>query len=265
MIRRSDPEDYRSYHEELCKRVERWEKNGRPLEEESYPDTVAALKELGRLGEAMELCQRAIEELPEGSSRAFAQHMRGCWLLHRWDASGIDLIYSAMDTNHNYLQEGLEQIGLFCCLSGNQAELDRYREMAPVLMQQEKDVFSRIGVLQKGDRLSAEELPGALRERILASFREIDHGQIETAYLLHKQISPDFSTSPMIVRFREETDPDTREETLHRIFLCLDAVEDWQFSLFSYEEAKRVKPEEIEGAVFYQGKNSQFGVRNSEL
>lgn len=265
MIRRSDPEDYRSYHEELCKRVGRWEKEGCPLDEESYPDTVAALKELGRLHDAMELCQRAMDELPEGSSRAFAQHMRGCWLLHRWDASGIDLIYSAMDTNHNYLQEGLEQIGLFCCLSGNQAELDRYRQRAPVLMQQEKDVFSQIGVLQKGDRLSAEELPEALRERILASLREIDHGQIETAYLLHKQISPDFSTSPMIVRFREETGPDAREETLHRIFLCLDAVEDWQFSLFSYEEAKRVKPEEIEGAVFYRGKNAEFGVRNSEL
>lgn len=264
MIRRSDPEDYRSYHEELCKRVECWENDGRPLEEENYPDTVAALKEMGRLGEAMELCQRAIDELPEGSSRAFAQHMRGCWLLHRWDASGIELIYSAIETNHNYLQEGLEQIGLFCCLIGNQAELDRYRSRGEELLQMEKDVYSQIGVLQKGDRLSAEELPKKLRERILASLREIDHGQIKAAYLLHKQISPDFSTSPMIVRFREETDPDTREETLHRIFLCLDAVEDWQFSLFSYEEAKRVKPEEIEGAVFYRGKNSEFGVRNSE-
>lgn len=257
MIRRSDPEDYRSYHEELCKRVERWENEGRPLDEESYPDTVAALKELGRLHDAMELCRRAIDELPEGSSRAFAQHMRGCWLLHSWDASGIDLIYSAIETNHNYLQEGLEQIGLFCCLSGNQTELDRYREMAPVLMQQEKDVFSQIGVLQKGDMLSAEELPEELRERILASLREIDHGQIEAAYLLHKQISPDFSTSPMIVRFREETDPDTEEETLHRIFLCLDAVEGWQFSLFSYEEAKRVKPEEIEGTLFYTGRKRE--------
>lgn len=257
MIRRSDPEDYRSYHEELCKRVERWENEGRPLDEESYPDTVAALKELGRLHDAMELCRRAIDELPEGSSRAFAQHMRGCWLLHSWDASGIDLIYSAIETNHNYLQEGLEQIGLFCCLSGNQTELDRYREMAPMLMQQEKDLYSQIGVLQKGDKLSAEQLPEALRERILASLREIDHGQIEAAYLLHKQISPDFSTSPMIVRFREETDPDTEEETLHRIFLCLDAVEGWQFSLFSYEEAKRVKPEEIEGTLFYTGRKRE--------
>ena len=257
MIDRADPSDYASYHERLLKIVETWEASGRELQEESYPDTVGALKELGRLSEGMELCRFAIQELPEGSSKAYAEYMLGCCLLHQWNKEGIDRIYSAIESNNNYMQEGLDQIGSFCCLVGDQEQLDRYRERALMLQQQDRDLYSQISVLKKGDRLSGEELPEELKKRVLLSLLEIDQGQIEAAYLLHKQITADFFTSAMVVRFRDGISFDDKNDAMHRIFLCLDAVEDWQFSLFDYEEVEKLRPENIPGSLFYAGQRDE--------
>ena len=269
MIERSDPKDYERYHDRLLKLVKEWEACGRPLQEETYPDTVGALKELGRLSEAMELCRRAMEELPEGNSKAYAEYMRGCWLLHRWDASGLEHIYHVIGEYSKYIDEGLDQIGSFCCLTGNREELERYRSRGQELLQQEKDVYSQITILKKGDRLSAERLPPEMEQRIRLTVERVDHGQIDKLYLLHKQITEGFFTSAMILRFRSDVSDEDREETFHQIFLLLDAIDHWQFSLFNYEEAEKVKPEEIEGSVFYTGRkredNSEFGIRNSEL
>lgn len=253
MIDRSDPSDYASYHERLLKIVETWEASGRELQEESYPDTVGALKELGRISEAMELCRFAIQELPEGSSRAYAEYMLGCSMLHQWNGDGIERIYSAIESNNNYMEEGLDQIGSFCCLVGDQEQLECYRERAVELHQQDRDLYSQISVLKKGDRLSGEELPEDLKKRILLSLIEIDQGKIEEAYLLHKQITPDFFTSAMVVRFRDGISFDDKNDAMHRIFLCLDAVEDWQFSLFDYDEVEKLRPENIPGSLFYAG------------
>lgn len=252
--RENDEEKYREYHAKLLKTVEDWEAAGRPLQQEAYPDTVSALKELGRLGEAMELCDRAIEEQPQEASISYALHMKGCCLLHRWDAAGIDFIYRAIENNSNYLQEGLDQIGQFCCLTGNQTELERYRVRATELGQQDKDVFSELGVLRKGDRLSGEKLPPELEERLRESLAELDGGRFAAVYLLHKQINQDFSTSPMVVCFRPDVPEEERGELMHRVFLMLDAVRDWQFSLFDWDEVKKLKVEEIEGALFYMPK-----------
>lgn len=257
MIDRADPSDYESYHERLLKIVETWETSGRKLQEESYPDTVGALKELGRLSEALELCRFAIQELPEGSSRAYAEYMLGCSMLHQWNGDGIERIYSAIESNNNYMEEGLDQIGSFCCLVGDQEQLERYRKRAVELHQQDRDLYSQISVLKKGDQLSGEELPEDLKKRILLSLLEIDQGKIEAAYLLHKQITPDFFTSAMVVRFRDGISFDDKNDTMHRIFLCLDAVEDWQFSLFDYEEVGKLRPENIPGSLFYAGERNE--------
>ena len=114
-------------------------------------------------------------------------------------------------------------------------------------------MFSQIGELKKGDRLSGETLPPALEEKLLRGLRELDQGRFDAVYLLHKQITPDFSTSPMVLRYRPEVSAEAREELYHRVFLLLDAVSDWQFSLFEYESVKMLKIEEIPGSLFYSG------------
>ena len=54
-------------------------------------------------------------------------------------------------------------------------------------------------------------------------------------------------------RFRDGISFDDKNDTMHRIFLCLDAVEDWQFSLFDYDEVEKLRPENIPGSLFYAG------------
>ena len=242
--------DYAEYLAERRKTVADWEAAGQPLLREEYPDVVGALKELGRLSEAMALCDRVIEGLP-GSTNA--RYMRGCWRLHRWDAGGIEDIYAALEDNNNYLEEGLDQIGSFCCMTGNQAELDRYRALAPQLAQKKQDEDKELNSLDKDDDLSGETLPPEMEEQILAYLESIDEGQIDRIYLLHKQIGPDSFTSAMLVGFVPDAPDESKGDAWHKIFLCLDNMPDWQFSLFDLEDHKKIRPDEIKGSLFYLG------------
>ena len=40
-------------------------------------------------------------------------------MLYRYDERGMELIYRAMEQNGNYIEEGLNIIGNFCCLTGS--------------------------------------------------------------------------------------------------------------------------------------------------
>ncbi len=247
---RNAESDYAEFRAGLLKTVTDWEEAGRPLQEEEYRDTVDALKNLGRMDEAMALCDRAIRELP-GS--AYAHFMRGCYRLHRWDSGGIEDIYAALDDNLNYMEEGMEQIGAFCCLTGNQEELDRYREKATEFAQQKKDEGDELITLNKNDQLSAESLPPEIEERIRSYVESLDEGQIDRMYLIRKQINAVLYTSAMVVCFVSGTEEKVKDETMHKVFLCLDNIPDWQFSLFDYEDVKIIKPDEIKGSLFYLG------------
>lgn len=246
--------DYSEYLEKRRKTVEDWEKAGCPLQEEEYPDTVGALKELGRVGDAMALCDRVIENLPGSTNALF---MRGCYRLHRWDAGGIEDVYAALEDNRNYLEEGLEQIGSFCCMTGNREELERYREKAPVLAQKKQDEDEEICSLKPGDDLSGENLPPEMDGKIRDYIESLDEGQIDRVYLLHKQIGPEQYTSAMVVSFVPDAADEIKGETMHKVFLCLDNVPDWQFSLFDLDDHRKIRPDGIPGSLFYLGKKNR--------
>lgn len=249
--------DYAEYLAGLRKTAAAWEEAGRPLHEQEYPDTVAALKELGRLDEAMELCQRAIGELPGGGATDYALFMRGCCRLHRWDDGGLEDLFTALESNSNYIEKGLDQIGSYCCMTGNQAQLDRYREMAPILAQKKKDESEKLFTLTKDDDLRGETLPPEIDQKIRDYLAEIDCGQFDRLYLLRKQVDPALYTSAMVVCFRPDAAMERRRESMHKIFLCLDNISDWQFSLYDIDELKGIRPDEIEGSLFYLGKRDE--------
>lgn len=230
--------------------IDEWEAAGKPLVEEDYADIGQALRQLGRVEEADRLYQQVIEAF-SGSVAVNAQFMHGCFLLHHYDEAGLDHIYTAMENNKNYIDEGLDVIGKFCCITGNQQELDTYREKALDIVQKQKDVYDEIGELNKGDKLSAESLPEGMLERILSYIHSIGQDSIENIYLVKKIITDDFATSAFVVRFCEGTDDNTQDEVLHKIFNHLDACYSWQFSLFDYQYVKDVKVETIEGSCVF--------------
>lgn len=239
-------------YEEPLEEVRRWEAAGKPVVAEEYRDVAAALSQLGRYREAEELYLRAIDELPEPAT-VYALYMTGCMKLRRYDPAGIEPVYRAIEINQNYLEEGLDTIGTFCCVTGSQEELDRYRDKATELLQKQADEYSRINDLRRGDDLSAETLPDGVLDRILEYIRTVDeNGIVDSVYLVRKTVSPTFFTSAFVVRFSKNAGEDARHQVMHRIFSYLDTESGWQYSLFDYEGAAAAHVERIPGSLVYQ-------------
>lgn len=236
--------------------VENWEFEGKPVSSLDYRDIVTALQCLGRNREADSLCRQAIEQL-SGPAACFAHFSHGCFLLRSYDDSGIDHIYKAIAGNSNYIEEGLEMIGQYCCLTGNQGALDSYRQQAVELLQKTKDVYSQISTLQKHDQLSAETLPEGMLEALLDYTALVDNDTILEAYLVHKQITQEDFTSAYIVHFKEGISEEEKERVLDKLFAYLDTSTDWQFSLFDYDHIPFQKIRDIPGSCVYRPEHNQ--------
>lgn len=231
-------------------KIEAWKQEGSPITPESYADIISDMKSIGKHKEAEALCDRVIQELPRLSA-ANAIFMKGCSLLHRYDESGLEMIYKAIEQNGNYTEEGLETIGLFCCLTGRCEQLLEYREKAAQIGQKHIDNNTQISFLSKKDNLTKENLPDGLLEEILTYIKSIDQGIIENIYLVRKTVSESFFASVFIIHFYGGTDAQ-RDEILHKIFRFLDShPADWHFALFDYFDYPEVKVEKIEGSLVY--------------
>ncbi len=237
------------------KDVTAWEAEGKPILAENYADVIEALESLCRFHDAETLCDEAIETLPDASAYQ-AYFTKGCYLLYRYDEQGLDYIYHAIENNHNYLEDGLSLIGLFCCITGREKALSDYRSRALALTQKNKDEDDKAGYLEKGDKLSRDTMPDEMREEIVRFILSVGENIIENIYLVRKTVSENFFTSAFIVHFYGGTDQ-KRDEIMHKIFRYLDSYPiEWQFSLFDYFEVRAIKVEKIEGSLVYT-KNDQ--------
>ncbi len=229
--------------------IDDWKAQGEPLAPETYAPILDALQGLSRHAEADALCDRIFSELPE-HAHAHAHLVRGFNMLHRFEDGGIEHLYSALES-HNYIDFALDEIGAYCCLTGNAEELARYREKAGELFQKEADEFSQLGELKRGDKLSKETLPEGVLEETLAYIRSVENGEIDKIWLVRKTISEELFTSVFIVRFREDADGEKCNEIMEKIFQYLDKTTDWQYSLFEYGDVSGAKFESVEGSLVY--------------
>ena len=242
--------DRKEYYLDPLARITEWKNNGMPISAETYADIITDLKSIGLHEEAETLCDRAMQELDENSSQ-HAYFIKGCALLYRYDESGMDLIYHAIESNHNYLEEGLQIIGTFCCTTGREKDLLEYRQRAQKFAQKDKDEYSETGFLSKDDNLSRDDMPREMLEEILAYIKSVDGDIIENIYLVRKTISNNFFTSAFVIHFYGGTD-EARNEIMHKIFRYLDTYPvDWQFSLFDYFDYPKIKFDKIEGSLVY--------------
>lgn len=246
------------FEEEHCiqylepkKDVEAWEAAGCPVVAEEYADVVEALHLLGRTSDAIALCNRAIGEL-QPIAAAYAYFVRGTWRLHRYDADGLQDLYTAIELNNNSIDSALDVIGTFCTLTGMQQELETYREKALELTQRQRDEFSETGRLTRKDKLSTEHLPEGMLEGILGHIQAVSQDSIDRIYLVHKTITDTFFTSAFVIRFRPETSQEVQRDVLHQIFCYLDTCSDWQFSLFDYQEIPKGLVERVPDSCVYQ-------------
>ena len=238
-----------AYLEPLA-RINAWKEQGSPVTAEGFGDILSDLRQLGRQTEADELCERAIAELDENSS-PLAYYQKGCKLLYRYDPAGVDLIYHAIEINYNFMEEGLQMIGQFFCMTGREKELQEYRERARQMAQKDKDEYSQAGVLSKRDKLGADQMPDGMLENILEFIHSIDEGIIKNIYRVRKTVNESFFVSVFVIHFWGGTD-EQRGEIMHKIFRYLDTYPvDWQFSLFDYADQTDSQFDKIEGSLVW--------------
>ena len=238
------------------RKVEEWRAAGEPVTPDGYRPIVEALSQLGKMSEAEALCRRATEELPD-TAALYAYYTLGCRMLRRYDDKGIECIYHALENNNNYVTDGLDMIGRYCCMTGNQAELDKYREKAIEYAVKERDEASEISELKRGDKLTAETLPDGGLEELVGVIRKASDGKIDAAYLVRKTVSDSVFSSAVILKCSSDCTEEERFEIYRKVFFYLDTVsyegvDDWQFSLFMYEDVKNAGFESVEGSLIYK-------------
>lgn len=250
-------EQRNEYYIEPLNNITEWQSKGEPITAETYADIIADLRSLGNITKAIEVCDRVITTLPKASA-ANAYYIKGMYLLHKLNDQGIEYVYKAVDINSNYIEEGMETVGEYCCMTGNAQALDEYREKALVLTQEDMDKYSKINELCTDDNLSPEKgLPELLKDGLLQHINQVSEGKIETVYLVRKTVTDDFFTSAVIVKL-QSCDAKTTNQIMHKLFCYLDSAEiDWQFSLFSFNNLNNgVKAviKKMPDCVFYEQK-----------
>ena len=230
--------------------VQRWEEASQPVIAEEYGDVDGALRMLGRYQQANALCKKAMETLPEAAA-CHGAFLWGVHLLRCYDDTGVQILYDAIERNHNYMDEGLSVLGEYFCLTGNQEGLDTYRQRAVDLAQEDRDVYSQMNDLKKGDHMEPEKLPEELHNRLLEYLERVDQGYLDRVYLVRKVIDPENFTSAVVVRFRQDAPEEARGQVMDKIFHFLDTCADWQFSLFIYESVYKAQPEKVENSCIY--------------
>lgn len=258
VVRETRLEDYserrKEFHDKPLELIEKWKSEGEPVTAEGYREIVDALLCAGRAEEALSLCDRVIAALP-GHAAHYAVYTKGNSMLHEYDDEGIEYLYRAIETNNNYVEDALDEIGQYCCLTGNEKELERYRERSLEIMQKNMDEYGSIHGLARGDDLSAEHLPEGALERDLAYFASVDDGTIDRIYLVRKTVPNGFFTSAYVIKFKKGTDPEKTDEVMDKLFNYLDTVSDWQYSLFTWEDVSSSGIDRIEGTLVYERKN----------
>lgn len=228
-------ENRKEQYLEPYKQIQEWKDKGQPILQHEYAGILDALLQVGEVEEALSFCDRVIRELPPEIS-AYAYFTKGRILIRRYDERAIELIYQAIENNSNLIQNGLDEIGYFCCLIGNRAELERYRKMADELMQKNEDEYRQLGILTPSDQLEREELPDGKLDTILSYIHSVDENQIQHIWLVRKILPTGMASSVFIVQFKKECPPDQQEEIYQKLFCYLDTLDDRCYSLILYDK-----------------------------
>lgn len=220
------------YYLEPLETYEKWVAEGKPLTPENCSDMIDACVLIGKDDEAEAIASRAIETLPPTASHT-GLYTRGVNRLHRYDDRGIDDIYAAMDANNNYIDEGIDLIGSYCCLTGNKERLEEYRSRSTEYVQKMRDESLPLETLSYKDALSEEHLPNGMQEENLNYLLSVSNDSLEEVYLTRKTVGDSFFASAFVLKFKPDAGAAAKEEVMHKMFIHLDTVSDWQYALYS--------------------------------
>ena len=217
--------------------VEKWQAANGEVSVEETRAVINALWALDRREELEGFCDHLISTSTNKFATPHAEMTKGQLMLRRYDQGGIEHIWRAIELNKNYVDEGLDAIGHFCCMMGLQEELDHYRERALELGQQQVDEYSGTESLSPRDNLRPDEMPEGMLDGILAYVDSVDVNRaIQRIYVVRKVITEQFFSSVFVVEPKKDAKPEDVDDVMDKIFNHLDThPADWQFSLFLFD------------------------------
>ena len=256
MVYNDNLDNYASEREEYYLKplatVEEWKKDKKVLSPEEARPVMSALNTLSMYDDLYELCEAIISSSDNKFNTAHAYMERGRIRLLKYDNEGINDIYTAIDANSNYIEEGLNLIGEYCCVCGLEKELNEYREKSMDIQQYNLDVYSKTSELSYNDNLIPDTMPKEMLDSILDFIKDAGGDAITNVYLVRKQITDTFFASVFVVRFEESTDDDVINEAMDKIFYHLDTrPEDWQFALHFFDARVSAAVHKVEGSCVY--------------
>lgn len=249
-----EPETYkelRKYHYlDHLESVTEFEKHNLLGTPEEMRPVITGYYRIGMPEKAEALCDRLIAENDSVFATAFVRFWKGILLLHRYDQTGLDYIYQAMNTNRNYIDEGLSEIGSFCTMMGLEEELEHYRSISASYVQQEMDHCAK-GITQKA-KLTSDQLPNGWQEEIISYILKHGEEKISHIYLVREIVNDDYAPSSFVLRYKPDTSEDDKERIYDLVFRLLDDWPiDWEFCLYDYENSMDKVLQKIPGACIY--------------
>lgn len=246
--------EYRKrYYTEPLQTIKKYKDGEIPFTHATYGDIAMAYNDLLEYDEMAKLCDRAIAEFDPTAAR-LAYYLKGSYLLSRFDDTGIEYLFRSANGGFEFTEEAMRTVGEYCCMTGNAEQLERYRKSVVELEQEEQDKYGKLSELKKNDVIAPEkDLPDNLRRGIIDYVKEVGGGCVNKVYIVRKVVSDDFFATAIVVKFASVY-PAVKNEVLHKLFCYLDTVDDWQFSLFNYDNVKSVHVEKIEGSLLYEHK-----------
>lgn len=255
-IYKDNLENYKSEREEAYLKplsvAEDWLKDKRELSPEDARPVMDALLSLSMYDELYELCDRIIASSDNKFLTAHAYMMRGRIRLLNYDNEGINDIYTAIDANSNYIEDGLNLIGEYCCVRGLENELNEFRERSMDIQQYNLDVYSKASELSYNDNLIPDTMPKEMLDSILDFIKAAGGDAITHVYLVRKQITDTFFASVFVIRFENDTEDDVINDAMDKIFYHLDTrPEDWHFALHFFDAHVSAAVHKVEGSCVY--------------
>ncbi len=237
------------------KTIQNYESENILLPPEEMRPIIYAYYSLGLPEKAEALCDRIITEYENPFSTAFARYWKGTLLLYRYDKSGLNYLYQAMETNSNYIDDGLDKIGHFCTMMGLQQELEEYRSRVVEFMQTAQDRSA--GGINAKAKLSKETLPDDWQDKILSYILQISNNMISHVYLVHEQANEEYTPSSFILRYTDDATAEQRDEIYDKVFRLLDDwPTDWDFCLYDYEPSMEKPLSRVHDACIFDTNKS---------
>lgn len=230
LIKQEFKDDYEKarneYYIEPLKLIGEYETNGSDFDKHKVFNVAKAYRNFGKLNEALEIYNKLLETNSTNAKYIFA---KGTLLLSLYDASGIDLIYKAMELNKGYLNIGMDLISDFCLKMGLTEEIEKAR----AYIREHRDFVINVQpkmVVNVKDNFLPTSLDKSIIKEVIEQISK--DTRIERIFMVDKVIEKKYRMTIVGVMVNEDY-IDNLQEILDPVFDYLDNDRIEEFFLLS--------------------------------